>query len=152
MSDFDRNVAARGFGAARTGSRDRCRACAPTCSASTTTWPLGVALTGVVALVAFRCAVHQRPTSGRSSALTSFGRGRSSAAADDHPVMLAHAWHGALPELPHRHAAGDLDRAGRCSCVYAALLGLIAVVGVPELHRRARSPACSSSRRRRSAR
>ena len=72
MSDFDRNVAARGFGAARADAID----------AGLRAYMIrvynymaaGVALTGVVAWLTFNAAVHHRCGRTASPALTSFGQ------------------------------------------------------------------------------
>ena len=131
MSDFDRNVAARGFGAAPAVAVD----------AGLRAYMIrvynymaaGVALTGVVAWLTFNARWSPtRPDA--SPRLTPFGQTHLQRAIALIVLFLAHAGAGVLHELPHPQPAAS-DRADRCSWLYAALLGLIAVVNLPGLHR-----------------
>ena len=106
MSDYDRNVAARGIGAARDVAID----------AGLRAYMIrvynymaaGVALTGVVAWLTYNAAVVT-DAAGRVTALTSFGQAHLQRPAGDRAVSR-HARPGVLHELPHpdpaaRHSA-----------------------------------------------
>ena len=140
MSDFDRNVAARGGFADRAAAVD----------AGLRAYMLrvynymaaAVALTGVVAYATFNAAVVT-DASGKITALTPFGQTIFSGPLSI--VLLLGTGAGVLYQLPHQPLQSP--RRWRCSA-YAALLGVTSSIfsPTPDIdHAR-----CSSSRRRRS--
>ena len=133
MSDYDRNVAARGFGAARAIAID----------AGLRAYMIrvynymaaGVALTGVVAWLTFNAAVQT--TAGGTLALTSFGQTIYRRPGRDRAVPC-HARPGVLHELPDQQPA-----AKHSADAVHGLCGIArrdAVVGIPDLHPRLDRP------------
>ena len=143
MSDFDRNYAA----ARRSVGADRAVAIDQGLRAYMIRvynyMAMGVALTGVVSWFTFQAAVVTN-ANGAIVGLTSFGQAIFSGPA---VLVLFLGTLGLVFLISWRINSLQPSTAFALFMLYAGAARADAVVGLPDLYRRRRSPACSSSRR-----